>query len=313
MTKVFIDGREGTTGLQLQQRLEALGDVQLIVLDEALRKDTFARREALNAADFAFLCLPDAAAREAVALLDNDSTVVIDASTAHRTEAGWAYGFPELSDAHAKAVAESRRIAVPGCHASGFCALVYPLVAAGLVSADTQLSCFSLTGYTGGGKAMIAEYEQNRTSGDKFHAPRPYALTLQHKHLPEMTAVCGLDKTPWFLPTVGDFPQGMTVTLPLTRDMMKQPLSLLALQEFYAHYYQDRGAVRVLQPNSGDDAGRLDPTALAGCDDMEIMLFGHDEQMLLVARLDNLGKGAAGAAVQVFELKRGSSCGKTNA
>lgn len=301
--KIFIDGREGTTGLQIQQRLEALPDIDLLCLDESLRKDTNARREALNAADVAFLCLPDVAACEAVSLVDNEHTVIIDASTAHRTQSGWAYGFPELSPAHRQAILDSKRIANPGCHASGFCALVYPLIARGIVSPSTVLQCFSITGYTGGGKAMIAEYERDRTPTDALHAPRPYALALQHKHLPEMTAVCGLDNRPWFLPIVGDFPQGMLVTVPLNKQQMAKTLSRQALRDFYANYYNNQPTIAVLPDGQGDDNGQLDPTTLAGKDSMEIMVYGNDENLMLTARLDNLGKGAAGAAVQLLLMK----------
>ncbi len=294
MINVFIDGREGTTGLQIQSRLEAREDVRLLAIDEALRKDEAARKVLLNSADCVFLCLPDAAARQAVALIDNPDVVVLDASTAHRTEPGWVYGFPELSPEHRSALKESRRIAVPGCHASGFCALVYPLVRKGLLPSDAALSCTSLTGYSGGGKSMIAQYE----GGDPPRGAQPYALALHHKHLPEMTAVCCLQTPPIFSPCVVPVRQGMLVSVPVF-------LSAQSLHAALAAHYDGVDNVRVMPFEGENPQAFLDMEALNGTDKLEIFVFGHDRQSLLVARLDNLGKGAAGAAVQCMELRFG--------
>ena len=291
--KVFIDGREGTTGLQIDERLAGL-PVEILAIDPEKRKDAGERKKLLNAADVVFLCLPDTASREAVALLENQDTVVIDASTAHRTDPAWVYGFPELSAVHYEGVKNSNRIAVPGCHASGFCALVYPLVQAGLIDKAQDLSCFSLTGYSGGGKAMIAEYE----SEAKPTGARPYALALKHKHLPEMQAVCGLEKPPVFVPVLADVKQGMLVQVPLS-------LNAETLHNALARHYAEAQNVRVKPFGGAEDmeSGRLAMDTLNGTSQMEIFVFGHETQALLVARLDNLGKGASGAAVQCMELR----------
>ncbi len=298
--KIFIDGSAGTTGLQLENRLKNQTDVTLIRLNEENRKNDKARREAMCQADAVFFCLPDAQAKEAAAWVPKD-TLLIDASTAHRTHPDWVYGLPELSKEHAERVARSKRIAVPGCHATGFNLLVYPLIASGLLPRDTRLSCTSLTGYSGGGKAMIERYETDRRRGDALSSPRPYALGLSHKHLPEMQAVCGLTAPPLFMPVVGDIRQGMLVSVPLWREQLTRAGGAQAVWERYAEHYDGCGHVRVL--SMGDDmldAGALDATACNDTDDAELMVFGNDTQMLLVARLDNLGKGASGAAVQCF-------------
>lgn len=307
MKKVFIDGKAGTTGLQLENLLSARTDVILLTLPEERRKDACARREMINTADVVFLCLPDDAAREAVSWAEHPDTVVIDASTAHRTSPGWAYGLPELSRRHRAAVAEGKRIAVPGCHASGFAALVYPLVQSGLLPPDTPLTCTSLTGYSGGGKAMIGQYETGRYPGDPLCAPRPYALGLTHKHLPEMTAVCGLAHPPHFYPVVGDIARGMLVSVPLWGCQLKKSGGAPAVWEALAAHYEGCTFVKVMQPGAPDalDGGALDPTALNGTNRLELFVFGHEAQALAVARLDNLGKGASGAAVQCMNLALG--------
>ena len=299
MTKVFIDGSAGTTGLRIAERLAARQDLSLIRLPEEKRKDTQARKEALNAADAAFLCLPDDAAREAVSLIENDHTVVIDTSTAHRVAPGWTYGFPEIGGLREK-IRKARRIANPGCHASGFIALTAPLVEKGLLPPDARLSCFSLTGYSGGGKKMIAAYE---TPGRDalLSAPRMYGLAQQHKHLPEMQAVCGLKNAPVFCPIVAPYYAGMEVTVPLFAGEVKGGRS--AAEEIYAAYYQQGGLVR-FACETGEE-GFLSAAAFAGRDDMEISLQGNEERILLVARFDNLGKGASGAAIQNMNLALG--------
>ena len=298
MTRVFIDGSAGTTGLRIYERLGAREDISLITLSEEKRKDPAARREALNEADIAFLCLPDAAAVEAVSLIDNDKTAVIDTSTAHRTADTFTYGMPEL---HGKreAIAASRRIANPGCHASGFIALVAPLVEGKLLSPDTRLSCFSLTGYSGGGKKMIAEYEAAQRD-PLLCAPRVYGLSQTHKHLPEMQALCRLTHAPVFLPTVAPFYSGMEVSIPLfARDVR---VGLEELSAYYADYYQ-KGLIR-FKAGAGE-GGFLSAAAFSGRDDMEISVSGNDERMVLTARFDNLGKGASGAAIQNMNILLG--------
>ncbi len=297
MTKIFIDGSAGTTGLRIYQRLAQREDLQILSLPEELRKDTEARRVALNSADIAFLCLPDAAAREAVSLVDNPNTAIIDTSTAHRTAVGWTYGFPELVGA--EAVAASKRIANPGCHASGFVALVAPLVRAGLIGADVRLTCFSLTGYSGGGKPMIAAYEEAERD-PLLDAPRQYGLTQSHKHLPEMAMVCGLENSPIFCPIVGDFYSGMEVTVPLFAGDLKG--SAEDIREMYRTTYT--GAL-VTYCDAADESGFLSAAALSGRDGMQLTVSGNEERLLLTARFDNLGKGASGAAIQNMNILLG--------
>ncbi len=293
MKKVFIDGSAGTTGLRIRARLDARPDLEVVTLAEEVRKDPAARRDALNAADVAFLCLPDAAAQEAVAMVENPATVVIDTSTAHRTAAGWEYGFPELAGRRER-LARATRIANPGCHASGFIALVEPLVRAGIVSPAAPLCAFSLTGYSGGGKKMIADYE---TASTPLHAGgRQYALGQSHKHLPEMVKVCGLSAAPVFSPIVVPHYSGMEVTVQL------HGADLDAIRDCYAQYYA-QGLVRfVAEPSEG---GFLSSAGLSGRDDMEVSAFGSDGRIILVSRFDNLGKGASGAAIQNMNLVLG--------
>ncbi|MBQ8440145.1 MAG: N-acetyl-gamma-glutamyl-phosphate reductase [Clostridia bacterium] len=295
MTKVFIDGSAGTTGLRIYERLADRSDLELIRLSEELRKDTEARRKALNEADIAFLCLPDAAAIEAVSLVDNPHTVIIDTSTAHRTNPAWAYGFPELEGQREK-IKASKRIANPGCHASGFVALVAPLVQAGILSPDAPLTCFSLTGYSGGGKKMIAEYEDAERD-PLFDAPRQYGLTQKHKHLPEMAAVCGLTQDPIFCPIVAPYYAGMEVTVPLFKEQIKG-----SIEDVKAAYRKlaENGLVRFAE--NADESGLLSANALEGRDDMQLTVCGNEDRILLVARFDNLGKGASGAAIQNMNL-----------
>ncbi len=298
MTKVFIDGSSGTTGLRIRERLALRADLTLTVLDEARRRDPDARREALREADIAFLCLPDDAAREAVSWIDPDRTAVIDTSTAHRVAPGWIYGFPELPGAR-EAIRQARRIANPGCHASGFIALAAPLVHAGLLSPDAALSCFSLTGYSGGGKKMIAEYEAPDRS-PLLDAPRMYGLTQTHKHLPEMQRVCGLTTAPIFCPIVAPFYAGMEVTIPLHAAQLRGTAD--DVRAVFAAAYAD-GLVRYSE--NAEEGGFLSAGAFAGRDDMEVSVAGSGERILLIARFDNLGKGASGAAIQNMNLLLG--------
>lgn len=298
MAKIFIDGSAGTTGLRIRERLAARADIELITLSEELRKDIHARREALNAADIAFLCLPDAAAIEAVSLIENEKTAVIDTSTAHRTNPAWEYGFPELMGRRER-IAASKRIANPGCHASGFVALVEPLVRAGILAPDTALSCTSLTGYSGGGKKMIAEYEDGERD-PLLSAPRLYGLSQTHKHLPEMAKICGLEQDPVFCPIVAPFYSGMEVMIPLVAKDVKGGTD--AVKTVYREYYQ-KGLVSFVE--SADESGFLSAMALSGRDDMQITVTGNAERILLVARFDNLGKGASGAAIQNMNILLG--------
>lgn len=296
MKKVFIDGSAGTTGLRIHERLADRRDLHVVTLPDAVRKDTEARREALNGADIAFLCLPDAAAIEAVALIENENTVVIDTSTAHRTSDAWAYGFAELSSSHREAIAASTRIANPGCHASGFIASVYPLVKAGVIPADYPLTAYSLTGYSGGGKSLIAEYEApDRDVRHESH--RIYGTTLTHKHLPEMKKICALEKSPVFSPILGDFYAGMATTVLLPDISAKQA------HECIATHYEGQRLVSVA-PIGGDESV-IYASTLAGRDSMRIIVCGHDGQTAVTALFDNLGKGASGAAIQNMNISLG--------
>ena len=305
MIRVFVDGGSGTTGLRIGERLAARGDVERIMLSEERRKDPAARKEALNSCDAAFLCLPDAAAREAVAMVENKDVVILDASTAHRTQPGWAYGFAELSSAHRQAIATGKRIAVPGCHASGFIALVYPLMACGLLAKDARLVCHSVTGYSGGGKKMIAEYEGEDRSPE-LDAPREYGLNQQHKHLKEMTAITGLVKEPLFTPIVADYYSGMIVTLPLYGSMLRAGCTVEFLRDFFAEYYAGSKFIKVAPLGKETESrGFLSGNAASGWDGLEIYVTGNDERIQLNARFDNLGKGASGAAVQCMNIMMG--------
>ena len=299
--KIFIDGRAGTTGLRIYERLEKRDDIELIILSDDERKDTAARKRALNEADVAFLCLPDDAARESVSLIENDNTVVIDTSTAHRTLEGWTYGFPELSDTIEEKLADSKRIAVPGCHASGFIALVYPLIEKGIISKDSLLTCHSITGYSGGGKKMIAEYDDPDRS-PLFDAPRQYALGQTHKHLKEMKAITGLQNEPIFCPIVSDFYSGMTVTVPIFKSQLNDGYSVEDIKKLYAERYSSELVSFV---ECADESGLISGAKLSGLDSMKISVAGNDERILLIAMYDNLGKGASGAAVECLNYVLG--------
>ena len=296
MTKVFIDGSAGTTGLRIGERLAGRTELEILSLPAELRKDPAAREEIINAADIAFFCLPDAASVEAAAMVHGDATAVIDTSTAHRTSPDWVFGFPELHGLREK-ILGSRRIANPGCHASGFISLVEPLVHEGLVAPDTAFTCFSVTGYSGGGKSMIADYEgENRAP--ELDAPRQYALGQTHKHLKEMVAVCGMETTPVFCPIVSDYYSGMAVTVPLFRKDLKG--SVEDVKQLYASCYAGP-VVKYREYDGGMIAGN----ALSGRDDMIITVAGNEDRILLVSLFDNLGKGASGAAIQNMNLLLG--------
>ncbi len=303
MKKVFIDGSAGTTGLRIYERLEAREDITLIKLTEEKRKDVKARKEAINSADIVFLCLPDDAARESVSLLENDKTVILDTSTAHRTQDGWTYGFPELNQEIAEKLPTAKKIAVPGCHASGFIALIYPLIEADILPVDTFLACTSVTGYSGGGKKMIAEYEDFELD-ELLTAPRQYGITQQHKHLKEMKAITGIENLPAFSPIVSNFYSGMCVTIPLFTSQLKKGKGIEDIKAVYKDKYT--GPI-VTYKDSADESGFLSAAALSGLDSMEIAVFGNDERILLAARYDNLGKGASGAAVECMNICMGVS------
>ena len=296
MYKIFIDGREGTTGLRIFDRIKDREDISLIILSEDKRKDPESRRKAINESDITILCLPDAASIESVSLCDNENTVIIDASTAHRTDPAWTYG-KEGADR----VARAKRIAVPGCHASGFIALVKPLVDAGIIPADATLVCNSLTGYSGGGKKMIAQYESDEKS-ELLCAPRVYGITQSHKHLKEMKHVCSLEREPLFTPIVSDFYSGMLVTVCLAKKDING--SIEDIKNVYAELYNSD---IVKYTDNIDDAGFISAATVSGSDSMLVSVCGNDERIMLTALYDNLGKGASGAAVECLNLVTGKS------
>lgn len=299
--KIYIDGKDGTTGLQIYDRLAGRKDLELLLIDEDKRKDTAERQKLMNAADIVFLCLPDAAAIEAVELVTNPETCIIDASTAHRTAPGWDYGFPELSAEHRGHIASSKRIANPGCHASGFISTVYPLVAHGIVPPDYPMTCFSLTGYSGGGKKMIAQYETDKT--EELYAPRIYGLSLHHKHLPEMQKICGLHKAPVFLPVVDDYYKGMATTIQLRNDLLAPGTTAQTVWETLRDHYADTQMVTVAP--FGGTTPMIAGNAMAGKDTLQLIVYGNEEQTAVTALFDNLGKGASGAAVQNMNIRLG--------
>ncbi len=302
MKKIFIDGKAGTTGLRIYERLENRNDIEIITLSEELRKDPEARKQAINSADVVFLCLPDAASIEAVAMVENDNTVIIDTSTAHRTNPDWAYGFAELSKDFENKIKNGKRIAVPGCHASGFIALVHPLIEAGILSKDVLLTCHSLTGYSGGGKKMIAEYEDDNRDV-LLGAPRQYGIAQSHKHLKEMVKISGLNNAPVFCPIVADFYSGMEVTVPLFGSMLQKGATVEDIKKIYAEKYNSE-IVKYVE--DADEEGFLSSVKLGGKDSMEITVYGNDERIILVARYDNLGKGASGAALECLNIVLGN-------
>ena len=295
--RIFIDGQEGTTGLQIYDRLGGRDDIELLIIDQSLRKDVSERRRLINSADLVFLCLPDDAARESLALVDNDNTRVIDASTAHRTESGWVYGFPEMSKEQREKIKSAKWVANPGCHATGIISAVYPLVQLGMLPLDYPLTCMSLTGYSGGGKSMIREYEEEKTP--EMHAPRIYGLNLQHKHLPEIIHMTGLTRPPVFLPVVDDYYAGIAASISLHNDMLSGKPTAADIRDRLADYYAGEKYITV-SPELG--SGMLESNWGVGTNELELTVSGYDELTIVTARLDNLGKGASGAAVQNMEL-----------
>jgi len=297
---VYIDGQAGTTGLQLRQRLEKHNHIHLLLISEELRKDEAERKRLLNAADIVFLCLPDEAAKEAVSLVENPDVCIIDASTAHRTQPDWVYGFPELSAAHKEAIKSSKRIANPGCHATGFIASVYPLVSLGIVEKDYPFSIHSITGYSGGGKGMIEEYENSGRSSF-YDSPRQYALGQNHKHLSEMIHITNITEPPIFCPIVGDFPQGMATTITLHQRLLKKEITKAALISSLKDYYKNTSFIDIVT----EESGFLASNSIVNSNRLLLYIEGNDERMSITAVFDNLGKGASGAAVQNMNIVLG--------
>lgn len=304
-TKIFIDGSAGTTGLRIYERFQNRDDVELMKISDELRKDVNERKRLINESDITFLCLPDAAARESVSLVTNDNVTIIDTSTAHRTEEGWAYGFPELSKSHRDAIKNGKRIAVPGCHATGFISLVYPLIAGNILPEDYPVASFSLTGYSGGGKNMIAEYEADERI-EELKSPREYALSQKHKHLKEMKKITGLSKEPLFSPIVADYYSGMVVSLPLYADMLKGDQTPEKVHKFFTEFYKGEKFIKVMPLGSEEESrGFLGGNGCSGWDGLQIYVTGNEERILVSSRFDNLGKGASGAAIQCLNIVLG--------
>ena len=306
MTKVFIDGQEGTTGLKIVERLKDRADIELLKIDEAKRKDPEERKKLINASDFTILCLPDIAAIEAVSLVENENTRIIDASTAHRVDPEWAYGFPELSPEHREKIRTSKRVAVPGCYASGFISMAYPLVKNGILPKDYPVAVHAVSGYSGAGKKGIAQYTDANRAKD-FDSPRQYALTQQHKHLPEMKIIPGLEYEPAFDPYVCDYYAGMTVSLPLHTRMLTRTVTPADVREMFAEHYKGSNFVKVAELDGKDvlPDGFIPANTLENTNNMEIIVSGNELRLLIVSRLDNLGKGASGAAVQCLNIMMG--------
>ncbi len=303
--KVYIDGQEGTTGLKILERFEGRNDIELLKIDEDKRKDTEERRKFINASDFTFLCLPDAAAIEAVSLAENENVRIIDASTAHRTNPGWAYGFPELSPQHRERIRTSKRVANPGCYASGFISICYPLIKAGIMPADYPVFAYATSGYSGAGKKAIAAYESENKPAELL-SPRQYALNMNHKHLPEMQLISGLECKPMFNPIVDNYYSGMVVSIPLQGRLLKEKYTPEQVREVLYENYRDANFIKV-KPAGSECVpdGFLTSNGLSGTNMMELYVFGDSDQMLLCSRLDNLGKGASGAAVQCMNIMMG--------
>ena len=302
MTKIFIDGSQGTTGLKIYERFAERDGIELLKIDEDKRKDARERAKMINASDITFLCLPDAASIEAVSLVENDAVKVIDTSTAHRTSPEWAYGFAELDKAFREKIRTSHRIAVPGCYASGFNAIVYPLVSHGVIKPDYPLTCYAMSGYTGAGKKGIAQYEDPSRDGE-LDSPRQYALSQEHKHLKEMKAISGLSRIPFFAPHICDYPRGMVVSIPLFADMLDKKMTKADIREVFASHYEGENLIKVR--DLGYSESMIGANNFAGRDDMEIEVNGNDERILVTARFDNLGKGASGAAIQCMNIALG--------
>lgn len=304
-TKIFIDGSEGTTGLRIHERFQVRDDIELLTISSELRKDVNERKRLINASDITFLCLPDAAARESVSLVENENVKIIDTSTAHRTQEGWAYGFPELSQTHREKIVSGKRVAVPGCYASGFISLVYPMIQGGILPVDYPISSFALSGYSGAGKKTIAVYEAGDRD-EELSSGREYALTQQHKHLKEMQQITGLERTPLFSPIIDDYYSGMVVSVPLYTDLMKKKMEPSSLLEYFAEFYKDKPFIQVAQKDDEVAAsGFLAGNGLSGWDGLKIYVTGNEDRIVVSSQFDNLGKGASGAAIQCLNLMLG--------
>lgn len=305
MTKVFIDGSEGTTGLRINERFALRDDVELLTIDPELRKDPAERKRLINESDITFLCLPDAAAIESVSLVENENVVVLDTSTAHRTADGWAYGYPELSTDHRDAIRTGKRIAVPGCYATGFITTVYPLVRGNILPADYPVSCFAVSGYSGGGKKLIAQYEEPGRDA-KFDSPRMYGWGQTHKHLKEMKAVCGLQREPLFSPLTTNYHSGMIVQVPLYTELLNGDMTPEKIHDYFEKYYAGEKFVKVLPLGIDvEEGGALFGNACAGWDGIEVLVTGNADRVIVATRFDNLGKGASGAAMQCMNIVLG--------
>lgn len=304
--KIYIDGQAGTTGLKIRERFAGRDDIEILMIDEAKRKDPEERKKMINSSDFTFLCLPDAASIEAVSMIENPNVRIIDASTAHRTNPEWAYGFPELSESHRKKIIDSKRVAVPGCYASGFISLVYPMVSSGIMPADYPVTSFAVSGYSGGGNKMIAQYESDEKP-ETFNSPRFYGLAQTHKHLPEMQKITGLAEKPIFTPIVDDYYSGMVVCVPFRTRLADKKVTVSDVYEMFAKHYDGQNFVKVMPWKDIEEQKKvlLSSNDLSGTNKMEIHIFGDDERIMLCSRLDNLGKGASGAAVQCLNIMMG--------
>ncbi len=304
--KIYIDGQAGTTGLKIRERFAGRDDLEILMIDEAKRKDPEERKKMINSSDFTFLCLPDAASIEAVSMIENPNVRIIDASTAHRTNSEWAYGFPELSENHRKKIVDSKRVAVPGCYASGFISLVYPMVSSGIMPADYPVTSFAVSGYSGGGNKMIAQYESDEKP-ETFNSPRFYGLAQTHKHLPEMQKITGLAEKPIFTPIVDDYYSGMVVCVPFRTRLADKKVTVSDVYEMFAKHYDGQNFVKVMPWKDIEEQKKvlLSSNDLSGTNKMEIHIFGDDERIMLCSRLDNLGKGASGAAVQCLNIMMG--------
>ena len=304
-TKIFIDGSEGTTGLRIYERFASRDDIELLKISSELRKDPAERKRLINESDITFLCLPDAAAKESVSLVENENVVIIDTSTAHRTEEGWAYGFAELSEEHKNKIINGKRIAVPGCYATGFISLIYPLIAGGIMPKDYPVTCFGLSGYSGAGKNAIAVYEGDEKPSD-FNSGRQYALTQQHKHLKEMQKITGLERTPLFSPIIDDYYSGMVVSVQIYTDMLSKKESVESLLAYYTEYYKDQPFIKVA---AADDeiaaSGFIAGNGMSGWDGLKIYVTGNEDRIVISSQFDNLGKGASGAAIECMNLVLG--------
>jgi len=304
-TKIFIDGSEGTTGLRIFERFEGRDDVEILKIDSNLRKDIKERKRLINESDITFLCLPDDAARESVSLVENPNVIIIDTSTAHRTENGWAYGFPELSKEHRQSIKNGKRIAVPGCYATGFISLVYPMIAKNVMNADYPVSSFAVSGYSGAGKKVIAAYESENRPKD-FDAPREYALTQQHKHLKEMKKITTLNKEPLFSPIICDYYSGMVVSVPLYTNMLNGVKTVEDVHKIMSDFYAGEKFIQVMPLDaSAGEGNMLAGNACSGWDGLRIFVTGNDERIVLSSQFDNLGKGASGAAIQCLNIVLG--------